>query len=124
MRWLRIASTHAGQDNEAADPEIRTQSVIDPEPMEGRPLTVRIHESMGRVVVDLFGHHRMNNGDVIDHLCRMGENRSPSDRNARACGLGLMTRTRKAWPCNWAMGCPLVKDSGMGFMSIWSSLGL
>ena len=65
---------------------------------------------MGRVVVDLFGHHRTNNGDVIDHLCRMGEKIAHHLTAMPVLAeLGLMTENSQGLALQLGNGLPLGK---------------
>ena len=101
-----------------------------PDPGAGRrpagDLRARVHERVGGVVVDLLGLHRAHDADVVGDGADVGEQRR--DLLARAgpsAGTGAAgPKQRSGRPWSWAMGWPLVNDSGMGSPSICAQLRL
>ena len=86
-----------------------------------------VHERVGRIVVDRLGHHRADDAQVV------GDRRQAAGRSAQiSCPLlpnflnGMLRgRSRSSFaPCSWAIGCPLVYDSGIGLPFIAASFGL
>lgn len=73
---LALATSHAGQNDESGQIlGIASDPVIDPRPHAGstRDDGSRVHEGMRRVVIDLLGLHRTDDGDFIGDLLDMGE---------------------------------------------------
>ena len=126
---LRIAAAGAGQHDEAGQVvAFAAQAVVDPgahrrAAADGR---ARVHERVGRIVVDLLGDHRLDDANVVGHLAVPGQEVADP-----LPALAVLSRTASSapgtsssLPCNCAIGWPLVNDSGIGLPSSSGQLGL
>ena len=72
---LGIAATDGGEDNETRKVfRFRAEAVVDPG-SHGRATAdggAGVHEGVGRIVIDLLGHHGANDGDIVRHLLVVG----------------------------------------------------
>ena len=109
-----VSTTKPGRFSHSA-----AQPVGDPRP-HARPAgdrRARVHERVRRVVVDLIGVHRADDADVVgDRADVRQELGDLLPRLAVLRELGTAGRRHfSSCPCSWAIGCPCVNDSGIGW---------
>ncbi len=88
---------------------LAAQAVVDPRAHAGPAgdARARVHERVGRVVIDLLGLHRADDADVVGDAGDVRQQLADAlARLAVAGELDLRPKQRSSLPCSWAMGWP------------------